>query len=52
MTQAELILNHLIKFYIALDKEKPGIRRIRGFNLVAVRPTTFQLTNCCFRVAA
>jgi hypothetical protein len=38
--------------YVLVDKEKPGIGSIRGFNLAAVRPTTVQLTNCSFRVVA
>jgi hypothetical protein len=36
--------------YVVLENEKPGIGSIRGLNLVAVRPTTIQLTNCSFRV--
>jgi hypothetical protein len=31
-------------------RSKPDIGIIRGSNLVAVRPTTVQLTNCNFRV--
>jgi hypothetical protein len=38
--------------YMVLDKEKPGIGNMRGFNLAAVRPATIQLTNCSFRVVA
>jgi hypothetical protein len=30
---------------VVLDKDKPGVGRIRGLNLAAVRPTTVQLTN-------
>lgn len=29
-----------------------GTRHIRGLNLVVVRPTTFQLTNCSFKVVS
>jgi hypothetical protein len=35
---------------MVLDKEEPGIRGVRGLNLVAARPTTVQLINSSFRV--
>jgi hypothetical protein len=37
-----------IQMYVELDKEKPGIGNIRGLNLVAVKPTTLQVSNCLF----
>jgi hypothetical protein len=46
--QAEVILNHENQMYVELDKEKPGIGNIRGFNLAAVKSTTVQVSDCRF----
>jgi hypothetical protein len=37
-----------IQMYVQLDRENPGIGNTRGLNLVAVRPTTVQVSNCRF----
>jgi hypothetical protein len=34
--------------YVQLDRENPGTGNIRGLNLAAVKPTTVQVSNCCF----
>jgi hypothetical protein len=31
-----------------LDKENPGTGNIRGLNLAVDKPTTVQVSNCCF----
>jgi hypothetical protein len=49
-TQAEVMLNNVNAKTRVLDKERPGLGSVRGVNLVAVRPTTIQLTNHSFRV--
>jgi hypothetical protein len=49
-TQAEVILNQAIEIYLVVDKERPCVGTVRGFNLAAVRLTTLQLTECSFRV--
>jgi hypothetical protein len=33
---------------VQLDKENPGTENIRGLNLAADKPTTVQVSNCCF----
>jgi hypothetical protein len=37
-----------IQIFVQLDKDNPGIGNIRGLNLAAVKPTTVQVSNCCF----
>jgi hypothetical protein len=37
-----------IQMYVQLEKENPGTGNIRGLNVVAVKPTTVQVSNCRF----
>jgi hypothetical protein len=46
--QSEVIQNHVNPMYVQLDKEKPGIGNIRGLNLVEVKSTSVQVSDCRF----